>query len=106
MALEINPNNDGSTLLPYQFLAADINQDGKVRANDALNILKMAVGIETAPDDKWIFVSEEEALAATMSRKAVDWSVADIDVHLNADTQLDLIGIVKGDVDGSWVGVG
>ncbi|MFZ4526110.1 MAG: Ig-like domain-containing protein [Chlorobium sp.] len=106
MAVEINPNSDGSSLLPYQFLAADFNRDGIVRANDAFNLLKMSVGIDTTPDDKWIFVSEDEALAATMSRTAVDWSVADINVLLNADTQLHLIGIVKGDVDGSWVGVG
>ncbi|MEI7934566.1 MAG: Ig-like domain-containing protein, partial [Chlorobiaceae bacterium] len=103
MSVAINPNSDGSGVLPYQFLAADINQDGRVRANDAFNILKMAVGLDTAPEDKWIFVSEDEALAATMSRTAVDWSVADINVLHNADTQLHLIGIVKGDVDGSWV---
>ena len=103
MAVEINPNSDGSGVLPYQFLAADINQDGKVRANDALNILKMAVGIDTAPDNNWLFVSQDETLAATISRTAVDWSVADINVLLNADTQLHLIGIVQGDVDGSWV---
>ncbi len=106
MAVELNPNDDGSSVLPYQYLAADINQDGKVRANDALSILKMAVGIDTAPDNNWIFVSEEETLSATMSRKAVDWSVADIDVLHNSDTQLHLIGIVKGDVDGSWASVG
>jgi len=103
MSVAINPNSDGSGVLPYQFLAADINQDGRVRANDAFNILKMAVGLDTAPEDKWIFVSEDEALAATMSRTAVDWSVADINVLHNADTQLHLVGIVKGDVDGSWV---
>jgi len=106
MAVELNPNDDGSSVLPYQYLAADINQDGKVRANDALNILKMAVGIESVPDDEWIFVSEEVA-GKTMDRSHVDWSdlAPTIDFNQTA-VEIDFIGIVKGDVDGSWVGVG
>jgi len=106
MAVELNPNDDGSAVLSYQYLAADINHDGKVRANDALNILKMAVGIETAPADEWIFVAESAA-DKTMDRTHVDWSdtCATIDFSHNA-VNLDLIGIVKGDVDGSWSAVG
>jgi len=106
MAVELNPNDDGSSVLPYQYLAADINQDGKVRANDALNILKMAVGIESVPDDEWIFVSEEVA-GKIMDRSHVDWSdlAPTIDFNQTA-VEIDFIGIVKGDVDGSWVGVG
>jgi len=102
MAVELNPNDDGSFVLPYQYLAADINRDGKVRANDALNILKMAVGIESAPDDEWIFVSEAVA-DKTMDRTHVDWSDLAPTIDFNqTSVDLDLIGIVKGDVDGSW----
>ena len=104
MAVGNNPNTDGSNVQPYQYLAADVNHDGRVRATDALTILKMAVGLNTAPESEWIFVAEEEALSATMSRKVVDWSLAEIDVSLDTDTELNLIGIVKGDVDGSWLG--
>ncbi|MFZ4526122.1 MAG: Ig-like domain-containing protein [Chlorobium sp.] len=102
MAVSLNPNGDGSAVLPYQYLAADINHDGKVRANDAFNILKMAVGVASAPAEEWIFVSEEVA-DKTMDRSHVDWSdiVPTIDFNHHA-VELDLIGIVKGDVDGSW----
>jgi len=103
MAVGLNPNADSSTVSPYQFLAADINHDGKIRATDALNILKMAVGLSSAPEEEWIFVHETVG-SQTMTCNSVDWSNADIAVALNHDVELDLIGIVKGDVDGSWVG--
>ena len=106
MAVELNPNDDGSAVLPYQYLAADINRDGKVRANDAFNILKMALDAPSAPSDEWIFVAESVA-SKTMSRSHVDWS--DINPVIDVDQtsiELDLIGIVKGDVDGSWGVVG
>ena len=101
MSVALNPNEGGGAVLPYQYLAADINQDGKVRATDALNILKMAVGIETAPENEWIFVPESVG-SEQMNRSNVDWSDADLFVDLSQETQLDLIGIVKGDVNGSW----
>ena len=103
MAVALNPNADGSAVSPYQFLAADINHDGKIRSTDALNILKMAVGLSSAPEEKWIFVPETVG-SQTMTRNTVDWSNADIAVNLNHDVDLDLIGIIKGDVDGNWVG--
>jgi len=103
MAVALNPNDTGAAVSPYQFLAADINHDGKIRATDALNILKMAVGLSSAPEEEWIFVPETVG-SQTMNRNTVDWSNADIAVTLDHDIELDLIGIVKGDVDGSWVG--
>jgi len=101
MAVGLNPNDADAAVSPYQYLAADVNHDGKVRANDALNILKMAVGLESAPEDEWIFVPESVG-NETMTRSHVDWSDNSISVTLDADQELDLIGVVKGDVDGSW----
>ncbi len=105
LAVAFNPNADGSAVLPYQFLAADVNQDGQVKAADALNILKMAVKLSSAPQSEWLFVSESTA-SAIMDRNTVDWSTVAVDVTLDHDVTLDLIGIVKGDVDGSWAAAG
>ncbi|MFZ4524514.1 MAG: FG-GAP-like repeat-containing protein [Chlorobium sp.] len=102
MAVAINPNADGSSVSPYQFLAADVNKDGIIRSTDALNILKMAVKLSSAPVSEWLFVSESTA-SAIMDRNMVDWSHVIPTVTLDHDVELDLIGIVKGDVDGSWV---
>jgi uncharacterized delta-60 repeat protein len=102
IAVGMNPNADGTPVSPYQFLAADVNKDGQVKAADALNILKMAVKLTTAPEKEWLFVPESVG-SETMSRTNVVWPDNPIPLTLNADQELDLIGIVKGDVNGSWV---
>jgi methionine-rich copper-binding protein CopC len=102
MAVGMNPNADGSAVSPYQFLAADINKDGVIRAADALNILKMAVKLDTAPANEWLFVPESVG-SESMSRAHVIWPDNPVSVTLDVDQELHLIGIVKGDVDGSWV---
>ena len=106
MAVALNPNDDGSAVSPYQFLAADINHDGIIRSTDALNILKMAVKLPGAPASEWIFTTENAAESATMDRSNVDWSHVIPTVTLDHDIALNLIGIVKGDVDGSWAAAG
>jgi hypothetical protein len=100
MAVGMNPNSDGSEVSPWQFLAADVNKDGVIRAADALNILKMAVKLSTAPQKEWLFVPQSVGNDA-MSRTHVVWPDNPIPVTLDADQDLHLIGIVKGDVDGS-----
>ena len=103
IASGMNPNADGSPVSPYQYLAADVNQDGQVTAADALNILKMAVKLDTAPAIEWLFVSDSVGSEA-MSRTNVIWPTSTTPVTLDMDQQLHLIGIVRGDVNGSWVG--
>ncbi len=101
IAVGMNPNADGSAVSPYQYLAADVNQDGQVKAADALNILKMAVKLSTAPEMEWLFVPESVG-SESMSRTHVVWPDNPIPVTLDMDQDVHLIGIVKGDVDGSW----
>ena len=101
IAVGMNPNADGSAVSPYQYLAADVNHDGQVKAADALNILKMAVKLSTAPEMEWLFVPESVG-SESMSRTHVVWPDNPIPVTLDMDLDVNLIGIVKGDVDGSW----
>ena len=109
MALKIavgqNPNADSTAVLPYQYLAADVNKDGRVMSNDALNILKMASKLPTSLANEWLFVSDAVGQDATMTRTSVHWpaNVNSIPVTLDHTMDLQLIGIVKGDVNGSWV---
>ncbi len=102
IAVGMNPNTDGTSVSPYQYLAADINKDGMVKSADALNILKMAVHLSSAPANEWIFVSESLG-SESMSRSHVIWQDKLLLMTIDHDQQLELIGIVKGDVDGSWV---
>jgi methionine-rich copper-binding protein CopC len=102
MAVAMNPNSDSSPVSPYQYLAADVNKDGVIRATDALNILKMAVKLDTAPAKEWLFVPESVG-SESMSRTHVIWPDNPVPVTLDVDQEMHLIGIVRGDVDGSWL---
>ncbi|MEI6758349.1 MAG: FG-GAP-like repeat-containing protein, partial [Chlorobium sp.] len=102
MAVGISPNADGSAASSYQFLAADVNKDGQIKSADALNILKMAVKNPAAPAKEWVFVADSVG-SESMSRTHVVWHPNPATETLNTDQQLHLIGIVLGDVNGSWV---
>jgi hypothetical protein len=102
IAVNMNPNGDGGTVATYQYLAADVNKDGRVNAADALNILKMAVHLDTAPAAEWLFMPDSVG-SETMTRTAVHWPDSSVTVTLDQDQELQLVGIVKGDVNGSWV---
>jgi hypothetical protein len=100
ISIGMNPNRDGSGVSSFQYLASDVNHDGMVKADDALSVLRMAVGLHDAPSPEWLFFGAD-AGDAVMSRSSVTWP-ADSEITVNKDTVIDLVGVVKGDVDGSW----
>ena len=114
IAVELNPNPDADgtgpkqalKVSPYQVIAADVNQDGKVSSIDALTILKMAVGLSDAPALGWIFVPEgrdfwnEAKGQFLLDRTHAAW---DPKIVVPASqTQSNLVGVIRGDVNGSW----
>lgn len=113
IAVGRSPNADGSPASPYQLIAADVNQDGKVTSADALAILKMAVKRADAPAREWVFVNESQDFwdesanngqgGYTISRTNVTWN-KDLQATVTQDTTVNLIAVLKGDVNGSWTG--
>jgi hypothetical protein len=127
LSVGINPNADpdgegpleAPPVSPYQFLAADVNGDGRVSSADALAILKMAVGRSDAPAREWLFVPEtrdfwdEEALSGKGAFTTMRTSVKDAsgtasgllpaDISWETGEDVNLVAVLKGDVDGSWV---
>jgi hypothetical protein len=111
IAVGRNPNLDGSAISPYQLIAADANQDGKVTSADALAILKMAVKRSDAPSREWLFVSESQDFwdeaanggqgGLTISRTNVAWT-KDLQATVTQDTTVNILAVLKGDVNGSW----
>jgi Ca2+-binding RTX toxin-like protein len=114
LAVGINPNPDPDgaagpqqalKVSPYQFMAADANQDGKVTSADALAILRMAVKLPTALAQEWLFVEEtsdlwnEAAGQSALTRTNAAWSRA---IETQAPGEVNLVGVLKGDVNGSW----
>jgi predicted RNA binding protein YcfA (HicA-like mRNA interferase family) len=113
ISLGMNPNLDGRTLSPYQVIAADANEDGKVSAADALAVLKMTVGRADAPEREWLFVRESEdfwdhtanggAGGWTLNRKAVNYDRDEKSIAVSeAGGKVNLVAVLKGDVNGSW----
>ncbi len=114
VGLNPNPDPDGTGPLtalpvsPYQFIAADVvGTDGRITSADALAILRMAVKLPTAPAKEWLFVEEtrdfwDEATGKfTLDRTHASWDHA-ISANLQSDQTLNLVGVLKGDVNGSW----
>ena len=78
-----------TTFNPFQTIAADLNNNSAVDLNDAIGVLKQIVGLP-APEPAWVFVDKKSTLPR-------------IDEALSlGDTDVELVGILKGDVDGSW----
>jgi len=102
LAVGLNPNPDSVDVSPYQYFAADVNQDGRVSAADALSILKMAVNLNGAPEREWLFFNENEdfwdetSSQFTIGRSSVDWN------SLNLEHTGNQVAVLKGDVNGSW----
>ena len=83
-----------TTLNDYQKIAADFDKVNSVDLNDAIGILKHVVGLP-APTSEWAFANKGEPSHDSSHTISVD---------VTADTAVDLVGILRGDVDGSWVG--
>ncbi|MEN9761507.1 MAG: hypothetical protein RI906_1333, partial [Pseudomonadota bacterium] len=112
LAVGINPNTGGAAVSPYQFLSADVTGDGKVSSADALGILKMAVKRSDAPAREWLFVQEGQDFwneaansgkgAFTTTRTAVGGGKLPTDIEWTGAQDVNLVGMLKGDVNGSW----
>jgi hypothetical protein len=111
IAVNLNPNSmtNGSQLpvSPFQIMAADVNADGRVNSADALAILKVAVRLPAAVTPQWLFVEDtrdfydETTGAFTLTKNAASWDRA-INIDVAGDTTANLVGVLMGDVNGSW----
>jgi hypothetical protein len=116
MAVGMNPNAtvDGqqNSVSPYQFIAADVNKDGRVSSFDALAILRMSVGMPDAIDQEWMFVEEstdfwnEDAAEGdnkfNISKSSVDWDSGPTELTLTHPAEMNYVGVILGDVNNSW----
>jgi hypothetical protein len=91
-------------LSPYQAIAADVDANGTVSLGDALAVLRHAVGLPGAPAPAWVFLDEGDPTvpqAAAASPTAPGLPAAPEAALPMGDT-LGLVGVLRGDVDGSW----
>ncbi len=107
MIVGLNVNSNNVPVSPYQAIAADFDQNGAVDLIDAIGVLKMVVGLN-APEPTWRYFDDaklESAYNATQLLSHKSWSVgAEMDASSTADSTVKLVGVLTGDVDGSWAG--
>ncbi len=116
IAVGINPNIDPDgagpsqalAVSPYQFIAADINGDGRVTSLDALEILKMAVRLETAEARRWVFVGadydfwDDTTESFETTRSDIFSDIDGITFEYPEKREQNIVGVLIGDVNGDW----
>ena len=104
MIVGLDVNGAGKALSPYQAYAADYDGNGKVELSDAIGVLKHVVGLD-APTPQWLFFNE---LDTTVPGKAnlLPGSVPGLSADLSGSGSIHvgLVGVLRGDVDGSYAG--
>lgn len=85
----------------YQVAAADLDESGAVDLQDAIGVLKHVVGL-TAPAPQWSFVSAGTAVADIDALEVHHTFDPRISQDVSIDSTIELVGILRGDVDGSW----
>jgi Ca2+-binding RTX toxin-like protein len=107
MIVGLNVNSNGVPLSPYQSIAADFDQSGEVNLTDAIGVLKMVVGL-SAPTPTWKYYDDTKLASAYTSAQSLNpkgWTTtAAISDTGTADSGVKLVGVLTGDVDGSWTG--
>jgi Ca2+-binding RTX toxin-like protein len=105
MIVGLPVNSDNTPLSPHQSIAADFNQNGQVGLDDAIGMLKLVVGLD-APAPTWRYYDADQLKTSLSGNEALipaSWAnSARIDDP--TATGMRLIGVLTGDVDGSWVG--
>jgi Ca2+-binding RTX toxin-like protein len=112
MIVGLDVNGAGKPLSPYQVYAADFDANGKVELSDAIAVLKHVVGL-TSPDPQWIFFNETDSSVSSMlspGKSSLNPGTvpASINVDLSAASPVPvgLVGVLRGDVDGSYAPAG
>ncbi|OUU34876.1 MAG: hypothetical protein CBC09_09800 [Cellvibrionales bacterium TMED49] len=109
IAVGINPNpNEIYPTSPYQYIAADVNKDGRVTSADALSTLKIAVGLSESIPQEWLLVPEiedfwDETLEEyTLSKSFIEWYSGGLPFTSPELSEANFVAILLGDVNGSW----
>ncbi len=108
MIVGLDVNGTGKLLSPYQAYAADFDANGKVELSDAIAVLKHVVGL-TSPDPQWIFFNETDSSVSSMlspgksslSPGTVPAPIS-VDLSVASPVHVGLVGVLRGDVDGSY----
>lgn len=100
----LNVNASGP-LSPYQAIAADFNRSGTIELTDAIDILKHVVGLPSSAP-QWSFYDAAKLPASITEAQHLSpgsWSSsAKLASLVDLPAQVQVVGVLTGDVDGNW----
>ena len=105
-ALKVYLKKDTSS--PFKYIASDFDGNGKVELTDVLSLLKFYLKKPNATQPSWAFmdasdISDTGIAAAGTGQVSLSAAQPDgIDVDLQVASSVQLVGVLRGDVDGSW----
>ncbi len=83
-----------------QSLAADFDGSGAASLADAIGVLRHAVGLQ-APAPSWVFIEEGDDTSPSPLNPGIPGPVT-VEVAPPGPIEINLIGVLRGDVDGSY----
>lgn len=101
LRLAVGLHTSAGTKLAFDYISADINEDGKVTSSDALEILKFSVGLPTEHHAKWVFL-DRNADYSEIGKDNTNYSNFVTLTDISADTSINFIGVLIGDVNNSY----
>ena len=106
MIVGLDVNGAGKALSPYQAYAADFDGNGKVELSDAIAVLKHVVGLPS-PAPQWLFFNEADTTVPGKANLSPGTAPAlSADMSPAGPVHVGLVGVLRGDVDGSYSGGG
>lgn len=88
---------------PYNVVAADFDGNGAVNLSDVLNLLKYYLGKPTGDVvPRWTFIEAGVTQTHDAPLSTTNALPEPISTPLDSDTPIHMVGILRGDVDGSW----
>lgn len=89
---------------PYKFIAADIDGNGVVNLSDVLGILKSYLGKNVSKGPEWVFIDKGYVEKNSLHIKSTSCAIEMIQYDQVENSNLDIVGVLRGDVNGSWLG--
>ncbi len=96
LAVGLTPSWGVATALDY--IAADIDRDGRVTAGDALDILRNAVGLESAHLPRWVLVDMDHDFGSAGNTAVPQEAVLDLAALAGGTAGLSLVPVLLGQV--------
>ena len=97
LRLAIGLDPDGAAPDRFDFIAADVDRNGRVEVGDALNILRAAIGLPAEGAGGYVLIDGDPG---PQSATAVAHD-AEVEAVLDGDTRLDLMALRLGDIGAS-----